>query len=126
MANYLKINIQGKEVGLNFGAYTNQLITEKEGISLGEIFNCLIPKIMYYAYLSNCERYGTTPEFKMFDFFDLLDELTPNSEPFLQAQKCFILSVQGFLKDDKEVVKQTNEAVKEIEGKLKALETKKK
>lgn len=121
MANYMKIAISGKEVGLSFGSYTNQLITESENIPFAKLFETSLVKIMYYAYLANCERNSTTPEFKLFDFFDLLDEIGGESEPFLMAQKNFIVSIQGLVKGDKKADAEVESVVKEIEGKLKAL-----
>lgn len=124
-ANYLQITIGEEKIGLNFGSHTNELIIKGENNGGVGLMSCSIPKVMYYAYLSNCERKSETPKLTKFDFYDFIDEVGGNHETPLLVYKTFLESCLCLVEDKKDATTELKSIIKEIEGKLTTLKKKK-
>lgn len=82
MANKIKLNFEGKELGFHFGLGFLGELLDNLGFSIDDLQSNIeknpfkvIPKLMHTSYSYNLKREGKDVVLKLYDFIDLLDSV---------------------------------------------------
>ena len=82
MANKIKLNFEGKELGFHFGLGFLGELLDNLGFSIDDLQSNIeknpfkvIPKLMHTSYAYNLKREGKDVVLKLYDFIDLLDSV---------------------------------------------------
>ncbi|WP_126654124.1 hypothetical protein [Chryseobacterium aureum] len=101
MANYIRINIGGKERGAKLGIGFLKQITEAEKIDLTELFVkaesetlLFLPVMIFHSISYNDKIAGNEVDYTQDDVYDWVDEISIQSEEIQTFSKAWIESIK--------------------------------
>lgn len=79
--NYIKLNLGGKERGAKLGLLFLENVQKAENKNIEELYKELeertiffAPKLLYYAFQTNCQLNGENQDFTLADVYDWVEE----------------------------------------------------